>query len=312
MVVPEYMNNVKWIDLFGLARDQGEHGKIYNTCLEYHLLVHSCIDSFFFYFIKEVCWAIVAAELIEALRKIHGHPDTNYSPQDLIDFADPKLRKKENKRGHYCYGFCVELALRHVLVHGIQKEVDRPFTGCSRSIPKRTQSECAHIAAVRICDDVERIFPALRHRPVKATIPMFLPEYKYIGDKVSSFSPIVSYTIYFRCTNFKKFSLQKIYHGPRKAGSQFVGLHSVTLVATGEEDGERYVLARSSHGPTFGCLGGYIKVSLDTRILHLPLPGETVDIMDRLFSKPRPLLWNFVYAKLPPGDERRKKKRKLV
>ncbi|CAN6835249.1 unnamed protein product [Brassica oleracea] len=75
-------------------------------------------------------------------------------------------------------------------------------------------------------------------------------------------------------------------------------MHAVSLVDVGEENGEKYVLARTSHGMKFGD-DGHIKISLEVVILYIPIPGENVDEnAKKYFSKPRSLVGRFSYPRL--------------
>ncbi|CAA7041638.1 unnamed protein product [Microthlaspi erraticum] len=90
---------------------------------------------------------------------------------------------------------------------------------------------------------MDEAFHQLQHQPIGATLAIFLPD--YVRDQ------------------------KGIYGGPTRAGSRLASFHAVSLVAEDEdENGERYVLARSSEGDDFGH-DGCIEVSYDTLILCL-------------------------------------------
>lgn len=90
----------------------------------------------------------------------------------------------------------------------------------------------------------------------------------------------------------------KIYRGPVSQNSMLRHMHAVSLVDVGEENREKYVLARTSHGEKFGD-GGYIKISLEVVLLYIPTPGEKVGKKaKKYFSKPRSLLGRFSYPRL--------------
>ncbi|CAL9223304.1 unnamed protein product [Arabidopsis halleri] len=131
------------------------------------------------------------------------------------------------------------------------------------------------------------MFEVLKRHPVGAALAIFQPEYK---------------------------SHQKgIYRGPTDHNSRLSSVHAVSLVAVDEENGERFVWARSSQGCEFG-IDGCIKVSLDTLILHLPRDGDEItddSSLDKLlFSSPTPLLSRFSYPRLFTVDEEDSKEEK--
>lgn len=106
------------------------------------------------YVLEDVCWAIVVSELIRVIRILDGrdedHPNTLYSPQDLIDFTRPNKRSTLNKPpDHYCYSLNRNAAMQYVVDNGLQKEEDRPFIGCSEDQPNpwhnRDPSRCVYI-----------------------------------------------------------------------------------------------------------------------------------------------------------------------
>ncbi|KAG5413041.1 hypothetical protein IGI04_000608 [Brassica rapa subsp. trilocularis] len=225
----------------------------------------------------DVCWAIVVSELIRAMRIIDGRQTDKtirYSPQDLIDFSDKDKRRTEQKSGHYCYTLnLIKGILEYVVENGIQREEDRPFKGCPENVAERKPSEFAYIEKFVRLRSLEDALLQLAHHPIGAALAMFQPEYREIG--------------------------KKIYRGPANRFSRFVGLHAISLMAVYEdENGEKYILGRASHGDDFGD-HGYIRISLEAMLLYIPTPGEAIDDkFSKYFSKPAPLLSRFSYPKL--------------
>ncbi|XP_048634189.1 cathepsin L-like proteinase [Brassica napus] len=248
-LIPEFLKGLKWKDLMGAVVDQKEH---------------------------DVCWAIVVAELIRALRQIDGRDaDVNirYSAQELIDFVDPEQRRVERKKEHYCYPLNLTKGFEYVMKNGIQREEDRPFSGCPRDVPDHTpSSQLGYIKDFVRLKTIDEVLIQLKKHPIGAALAIFQPEYKNIG--------------------------KKIYRGPVSQDSKLRYMHAVSLVDVGEENGEKYVLARTSHGDDFGD-GGYIKISLEIVLVYIPTPGEDVDeTAKKYFSKPRSLLGRFSYPRL--------------
>uniref|UniRef100_M4D470 Peptidase C1A papain C-terminal domain-containing protein n=1 Tax=Brassica campestris TaxID=3711 RepID=M4D470_BRACM len=224
----------------------------------------------------DVCWAIVVSELIRAMRIIDGRQTDKtirYSPQDLIDFSDKDKRRTEQKSGHYCYTLNLIKGMEYVVENGIQREEDRPFKGCPENVAERKPSEFAYIEKFVRLRSLEDALLQLAHHPIGAALAMFQPEYREIG--------------------------KKIYRGPANRFSRFVGLHAISLMAVYEdENGEKYILGRASHGDDFGD-HGYIRISLEAMLLYIPTPGEAIDDkFSKYFSKPAPLLSRFSYPKL--------------
>ncbi|CAH2058862.1 unnamed protein product [Thlaspi arvense] len=262
-LIPDFLKGVKWQACMGQLRDQEAH---------------------------DVCWAIVVSELVRALRQIEGlDTDSNieYSPQDLIDFVDIEKRRVENKKGHYCYTSNLTKGFEYVKRKGILREEDRPFTGCSQDVPpaRTASSQLGYIKDYVRLKTIDEALLHLKKHPIGAAMPIFLPEYKEIGDNG-----------------------ELIYRGPVSQNSKFHSMHAVSLMEVGEENGESYVLARTSHGKNFGD-GGYIKISLDVVFVYIPTPGEIVnsDAM-KYFSKPGSLLSRFSYPLLLTKDEELQKK----
>ncbi|CAL9236306.1 unnamed protein product [Arabidopsis halleri] len=132
-------------------------------------------------------------------------------------------------------------------------------------------------------DTIEEALLQLKYQPIGAALAMFFPEYNEIGEN--------------------------IYRGPVLQRSRLVGLHAVSLVAADEENGERYVVARSSHGDKFG-KNGYMKISLDVMLVYVPTPGEKIDILaNKYFAKPSPLLRRFSYPRLLSLEEEERRKK---
>ncbi|XP_013633411.1 PREDICTED: uncharacterized protein LOC106339153 [Brassica oleracea var. oleracea] len=79
----------------------------------------------------DVCWAIVVAELIRALRQIDGRDaDVNirYSAQELIDFVDPVQRRVERKHAHYCYPLNLSkdvLGMLLITLHRLSSDISK-------------------------------------------------------------------------------------------------------------------------------------------------------------------------------------------
>ncbi|XP_010412536.1 PREDICTED: uncharacterized protein LOC104698846 [Camelina sativa] len=106
-VVPDETKKVDWSPYYGIVLDQEDH---------------------------DICWAIVAAELVRAIRWIRRRENgTAYSIQELIDFVDQE-KAKFAKKGHFCYTLSIIKALTYIVKMGIQREVDRPFVGCRAEI----------------------------------------------------------------------------------------------------------------------------------------------------------------------------------
>ncbi|CAE6169672.1 unnamed protein product [Arabidopsis arenosa] len=78
----------------------------------------------------ETCWAVVVSELISALLFIEGIDKeyTEYSIQELVDFADPSKAGTHKDRRHYCYTLSIGKGLDYVLKHGLQA-FKRQFIG---------------------------------------------------------------------------------------------------------------------------------------------------------------------------------------
>lgn len=100
-----------------------------------------------------------------------------------------------------------------------------------------------------------------------------------------------------------------MYRGPVLQRSRLVGLHAVSLVAADEDNGERYVVVRSSHGKEFG-KDGYFKISLDVMLVYVPTPGEETDTLaDKYFAQPSPLVTRFSYPRLLTEEEEERRRR---
>ncbi|CAH8387311.1 unnamed protein product [Eruca vesicaria subsp. sativa] len=248
-LIPEFLKGLTWKDIMGEVVDQKEH---------------------------DVCWAIVVAELIRALRQIDGRDaDVNirYSTQELIDFVDPVQRRVERKAEHYCYPLNLTKGFEYVMKNGIQREEDRTFSGCPRDVPDYTpSSQLGYIKNFARLGTISEALIQLKEHPIGASLAIFQPEYRNIG--------------------------KKIYRGPVSQNSKLRCMHAISLIEVGEENGEKYVLARTSHGKKFGD-DGHIKISLEVVILYIPIPGEDVDEnAKKYFSKPRSLVGRFSYPVL--------------
>lgn len=83
---------------------------------------------------------------------------------------------------------------------------------------------------------------------------MFQPEYREIGEKVSD----LSFFVFFVCRPYiYMYTVEEVsvltleYFG--FLSKRFVGLHAISLMAVYEdENGEKYILGRASHGDDFG------------------------------------------------------------
>lgn len=74
-------------------------------------------------------------------------------------------------------------------------------------------------------------------------------------------------------------------------------------------NGEKYVLARTSHGATFG-YGGCIKISLEVMLVYIPIPGEKInEFIQKYLGKPKFLLTRFSYPTLFTDAEEEIKKK---
>lgn len=103
--------------------------------------------------------------------------------------------------------------------------------------------------------------------------------------------------------------MAKIYRGPVSQNSKLKCLHAISLMDVGEENGERYVLGRTSHGDVYG-KNGYIKISLEVVIAYIPTPGEIEDPEAvKYFSKPRSLIGRFSYPRLLTEEEEELRKK---
>ncbi|EOA25120.1 hypothetical protein CARUB_v10018428mg, partial [Capsella rubella] len=130
-VVPDETKTKDWSPYYGIVLDQGNH---------------------------DMCWAIVAAELVKAIRWIRGRESgTEYSFQELIDFVDQEKGKYSKKNGHFCYTLSIIKALTYIVEKGIQREVDRPFVGCRAVPPPRIllNSELGFIGAAKKIPTIE-------------------------------------------------------------------------------------------------------------------------------------------------------------
>ncbi|EFH57967.1 predicted protein, partial [Arabidopsis lyrata subsp. lyrata] len=133
-------------------------------------------------------------------------------------------------------------------------------------------------------DTIEEALLQLKHQPIGAAVAMFFPEYNEIGEN--------------------------IYRGPVLQRSRLVGLHAVSLVAADEENGEKYVVARSSHGDKFG-KNGYMKISIDIMLVYVPTPGEEINTKaNTYFAEPSPLLRRFSYPRLLSREEEERRKKR--
>ncbi|XP_023638892.1 cathepsin 8 [Capsella rubella] len=261
-VLPDETKTKDWSPYYGIVLDQGNH---------------------------DMCWAIVAAELVKAIRWIRGRESgTEYSFQELIDFVDQEKGKYSKKNGHFCYTLSIIKALTYIVEKGIQREVDRPFVGCRAVPPPRIllNSELGFIGAAKKIPTIEEALVHLQKQPLGAAFPIFLPDYTQIREE--------------------------IYQGPMYKGSMFVGMHAVSVVKAGvdESTGESFMMVRSSHGEKIG-VNGYLKVSIDVMLLRTSKECHNKDA-ESYFQTPTPLLTRFCYPELLEESEEKKRKKKLT
>ncbi|CAH8267438.1 unnamed protein product [Arabidopsis lyrata] len=254
-VVPDETKKVDWGPFYGPVKDQGEH---------------------------DICWAIVTAELVTAIRWIKQRENgTEYSYQELVDFVFPEKGKLRNNKAHFCYRLSILKALRYVVQQGIQKAVDRPFDGCKEFPPPRVLSNphLGYIGAAKSIPTVEEALIHLQTQPLGAAMPIFQPDYENIKGG--------------------------IYRGPMHPDSMFMGMHAVSVTGAGVENGESFMWVRSSHGVGVG-KGGYFRISIDALILRT---GEGYQKHEKdYFIEPTPLLVRFCFPEvLDENDEKRLK-----
>ncbi|XP_010451343.1 PREDICTED: cathepsin R-like [Camelina sativa] len=236
-----------------------------------------------------VCWALVAAEMVSAIRylKKYDTVKTEYSLQDIVDFTNPE--KRAQKGGpHYCYPWYVHKGLEYVSRAGIQREEARPFhrDHCEKDVPPRNPVRLGYIREAVQLKTIEDALVVLLEHPVAGGIPLFSPEYANIKDE--------------------------LFQGPTAQLSTFTGMHAVTIVGANEENGEKYVRVRSSHGKTIG-KDGNLKVSIEIMIVCLtpPDPGCVNDPFYpyMYYPYPQPLLSGFTYPTLLSKEEENVRKK---
>ncbi|CAL9247700.1 unnamed protein product, partial [Arabidopsis halleri] len=259
-VVPEDTKKADWRVYYGPVKDQGKH---------------------------DICWAVVAAELVTAIRWIKGRENgTEYSYQELVDFVFPEKGKLNGKEDHFCYKLSIVKALRYIVQHGIQKAEDRPFDGCKEFPPPRVllHPDLGYIGAVKSLT-LEEALIRLQTQPIGAAMPIFRPDYDNIKGG--------------------------IYSGPMHWDSRFCGMHAVSITGAGTDDetGESFMYVRSSHGVRLG-KDGYFRVSIDVMLLRT---GEGYQEHEaNYFTNPTPLLVRFCVPELLEEDEEKKIKEKTA
>ncbi|RID49570.1 hypothetical protein BRARA_H00365, partial [Brassica rapa] len=67
---------------------------------------------------RDICWAIVAVELITAIRWIKNQ---------LVEFVCPGRGILNEKLHNFCYKLNIMSTLEYVIKHGVQEAADRPF-----------------------------------------------------------------------------------------------------------------------------------------------------------------------------------------
>ncbi|CAF1844890.1 hypothetical protein HID58_060551 [Brassica napus] len=222
----------------------------------------------------EVCWALVLAELVSVVRYVRGHDrvKVDYSIQDIVDFTNKEERRLRKDTGHYCYPWYIHSGLEYVKRCGVQREEDRPFqvNSCTKNVaPRDPLSKLTYISKVIHLRTIEDTLTVLHEHPVAAEIPIFVPEYTNIGNK--------------------------IYRGPTTSSSVFTSMHAVNIIgAATEENGEKNVYVRSSHGETLG-VNGNLKVSIEIMMMCL-----TPDIGNEFGKYPRSLIDMVVYPETCP------------
>ncbi|XP_023633760.1 caricain-like [Capsella rubella] len=189
----------------------------------------------------ETCWAVVASELISALLFIEGIDKeyTEYSIQELVDFANPSKATKR-RSGHHCYTLSIGKGLDYVLKHGLQKAIHRKYVRCRQKseIPARSTVDLAHIDRVdRLSLDEALI--RLEKQPIGASLYIFMPDYKLTKGGV--------------------------YRGPMDKESKLKGVHAVSILGVVEDKGEMCFKVKSTHGNRVG-VDGYLKVSMETML----------------------------------------------
>lgn len=122
----------------------------------------------------------MVSELISALRFIEGIDKeyTEYSIQELVDFADPSKAGTIECKEHHCYTLSVGKGLDYVVKHGLQKAVHRKYVGCRQrsEIPARSTVDLAHIDRVDRLPLTEALI-RLERQPIGASLYIFMPDY---------------------------------------------------------------------------------------------------------------------------------------
>uniref|UniRef100_A0A1J3HW27 Cathepsin L-like proteinase n=1 Tax=Noccaea caerulescens TaxID=107243 RepID=A0A1J3HW27_NOCCA len=232
----------------------------------------------------EICWAITSAELVSVIRFLEklDVPRIDYSAQYLVDFTKSDLRgMKRPSTDHFCYTCDVEEALDYVRVHGIETEQARPFLDmCEEYVAPKNSSNLGYIRTVEKMDTLEESLQVVERHPVAASIPIFEPEYIEIKDK--------------------------IYRGPTSRISKYRSMHAGNITGGGEENGEKYVWLRTSHGKMIG-VHGYLKVSTEVMAMCI-----TRGNYEGFIEHPFPLLTSFVYPTMLTKEEEDTRRKKAI
>ncbi|KAG7545720.1 Peptidase C1A papain C-terminal [Arabidopsis suecica] len=221
----------------------------------------------------ETCWAVVVSELISALLFVEGIDKeyTEYSIQELVDFADPSKAGTHKDRKHYCYTLSIGKGLDYVLKHGLQKAIHRKYVGCrpKSEIPARSTVDLAHITRVDRLSFPEALI-RLKRQPIGASLYIFTPD--YVNTKGG------------------------VYRGPMEKESKLEGVHAVSILGVTEEKGEMLFKVKSTHGDRVG-VDGYLKVSMEVMLVQIPKKGT---LPDGKFEKPTPLIHRFCCPTIIP------------
>ncbi|CAL9227252.1 unnamed protein product [Arabidopsis halleri] len=249
-IVSEFQKGFNWKHKMGPVRNQGEH---------------------------ETCWAIVASELISALRFIRKDDGayTEYSSQFLVDYACPEKARIEKDDGHYCYPHTIMKALRFVQTSGLPLESHWTYKGCRKApppiyTPPPAGDPRVYIASAKSLKTMDIALQQLQFNPIGAALYIFDPEYYIIGGD--------------------------IYRGPIYKESKYRGMHAVSIIGVTDEKGEAIAHVKSTHGEEVGNRG-YFRVSLDVVLIEVPPQGTEAH---KDYLKPRHLLSRFCTLELPP------------
>lgn len=91
--------------------------------------------------------------------------------------------------------------------------------------------------------------------------------------------------------------------------SKFCGMHAVSVIGAGVENGESFMLVKSSHGVKVGNRG-YLKVSIDVLIIRTSQKCQEIE--KHHFQTPTPLLTKFCFPLLLEEEEENTKKTKIM